>query len=219
MKITAQLPSIAGPGGQAIAVQIQSDDPAYLDVIARQVEDIVRKMPGTVDITNNAVAGQPELNVTVDRGKATDLGVTAAQIGAVLRSVRRGIDANAVPSGQSGSRRRSGDRRRRGRRKREPDPNAPLLTTTGAQIRLDQVADVRVTNGPSQIARRNRTRVATIGADVSGRPSGDASAELQRAFDQLQLQTGHDNLDGRCVRGPGRSRSPRFFRRSDCRCF
>jgi HAE1 family hydrophobic/amphiphilic exporter-1 len=189
-KLTLQLPSIVGGAGQPIQVQVQGNDPAYLQKLASQVEDIVRRTPGTVDVTSSSVVGQPEIGVNVDRAKAADLGLTAAQVGT---AVRTSIDGQVVtqlqPQGQKAiDVRVLGDRANFQTLQAVRD--IPLTTSKGAQVSLGQIADVEQTLGPTQITRRDRERIITIGADVAGRPLGEVSQDLQQQVDALQLQPG-----------------------------
>ncbi len=189
-RLTIQLPSIVGAAGQPIQVQIRGDDPAYLQQVAAQVEEIVRKTPGTADVTNSSVQGEPEISVQIDRSKAADLGLTAAQIGSIVRT---SIDGTVVTQLQSPGQ-KAVDVRVLGDGSSFPTIQAvqdiPLLTPAGAQISLGQVADVKQTVGPTQITRRDRQRIITIGADVSGRSLGDVSQDLQSQLDALQLRPG-----------------------------
>src|SRR5207244_6750050 len=81
------LSSLGGGGnGAAVQVEIKGDDQKVLAALAKQVANIVRNVPGTVDVSDGGVVGQPELMVTIDRDRAADLGLTAGQIGNVLRT-------------------------------------------------------------------------------------------------------------------------------------
>ncbi len=189
-KLTVQLPSVVGGSGQPIQVQVQGNDPAYLQSLAAQVETIVRNTPGTVDVTNSSAVGQPEISVQLDRAKAADLGLTAQQMGSALRT---SIDGQVVtqlqPQGQKAI-----DIRvlvdGANFQTVQAVSGIPLVTSTGAQVSLGQVADIAQTFGPTQIERRDRERIITIGADVSGRPLGDVSQALQTRLNALNLRSG-----------------------------
>lgn len=189
-RITIQKPSIAGPSGQPIQVQIQSNDPTAIQQVVGPVEAIVRRTRGTVDVTNSSVVGQPEITIHLDRARAADLGLTAAQVGS---AVRTSIDGQVVtqlqPQGQ-----KAVDIRVVGDGADFTTVQAvreiPLVTATGAQVSLGQVADVVQATGPTQITRRDRERIVTIGADVSGRSLGEVSQEIQSQLDRLVLPPG-----------------------------
>jgi multidrug efflux pump subunit AcrB len=49
-----------------------------LVALAGQVADIVRKAPGTRDVSDGGATGAPEIVVGIDRQRAVDLGLTPA---------------------------------------------------------------------------------------------------------------------------------------------
>ncbi len=52
----------------------------------------------------------------------------------------------------------------------------------GFQVSLDDVAELVLEQGPSSIYRENQTRVATVSADIIGRPLGKVSNDIARAL-------------------------------------
>ncbi|HUX87768.1 MAG TPA: efflux RND transporter permease subunit, partial [Chloroflexota bacterium] len=190
MQVTVQMPSSGGNAGQPIQVQIQGSDPVYLQRLATQVENIVQHTPGTTDVTNSYVVGQPEIDVQVDRAKAADLGITAASIGtAVSTSIDGRVVTQLQPPGQKAI-----DVRVQAAgadvKSIQDIRNIPLVTANGAVVSLGQVANISQTDGPTEIMRKNRQRIITIGADVSGRPTGAVSQDLQKQFNALAIQPG-----------------------------
>ena len=190
MKVSAQLPSNSGTTGPPIQVQVQGSDQAYLQQIAGQVETIVRHTAGTTDVTNSYTLGQPEIDVQIDRARAADLGITAAQVAsAVNTSISGQVVTQLQPQGQKAVDVRV-----------EVDNAAiqsiqavrdiPLVTASGTQVSLGQVADVEQTVGPSQIMRKDRQQIITIGADLSGRPLGAVTQDLQAQFNALAVHPG-----------------------------
>ena len=59
-KVTAAAVSqFGGGGGASVQVRIQGEDQKVLSGLATQVADIVRKVPGTTDISDGGVTGAP----------------------------------------------------------------------------------------------------------------------------------------------------------------
>jgi cobalt-zinc-cadmium resistance protein CzcA len=63
-----------------------------------------------------------------------------------------------------------------------------LLVSTpgGAAVRLADVADIKVVDGPAQISREMGKR-RIVGMNVKGRDLGGFVAELQKKVDQVKL--------------------------------
>jgi HAE1 family hydrophobic/amphiphilic exporter-1 len=189
--VRAQSVVFVGPGGQPIQVWIQGEDSRVLHDLATRVEAIVRSVPGTTDITNSSQAGQPEVVVRLDRSRAADLGLTASQVGQTLRTAVAGTVAARfrTPDGPTVDIRvvaQGGDRQ-----SPEQVAQLPLLTSRGTMVRLGQVATVETASGPPEITRRDRQRLVTVGAALSGRALGDVSRELQEKLAHLPLPPGY----------------------------
>ena len=156
----------AGGGGRPISIRVQGPDSTRLAELAGRLEDVLRAVPGVRDITNSAALGAPELRVQLDQARAQDLGVTAAGLGQALRSAYSGT----VPTkfrradGKQIDVRVVLDERTRSLTGSIVDLTVP--TSTGSSVRLGQIARVELVAGPSQIDRRGRQRVATLGAGV-----------------------------------------------------
>ncbi|HLZ27127.1 MAG TPA: efflux RND transporter permease subunit [Chloroflexota bacterium] len=196
LKATPQSSLSGGGGGAAVQVRIQGDDQQVLASLAGQVADIVRRVPGAVDVSDGGVVGQPELMVTIDRDRAADLGLTAGQIGSVLRT---GLTGSTV-----GTYRPAGSKGWDIDVILNPDDRArvaqiteiPILTPGGATIRLGDVAQVNAVSGPTQVDRRDRQRAYTVSAGVSGRTTGAVSADVQAGIDKLNVPAGYQVSQG-----------------------
>ena len=195
LKSTA-LSTLGGGGGGAIQVRIQGEDQQVLAALARQVADVVRKVPGTVDISDGGVVGQPEMVVNIDRERATDFGLTPGQVASVLRTGLAGsVVGTFRPSGSKGwdiSVLLNPDDRTRLDHLNE----IPILTPSGSTIRLGQVAQVASVTGPTQISRRDRQRSVTVSAGLDGTPSGDVSQRVQAGIDAIKVPAGYKVSQG-----------------------
>jgi HAE1 family hydrophobic/amphiphilic exporter-1 len=68
----------------------------------------------------------------------------------------------------------------------------PIQTGSGAMVPLSAVANITQTTGATEIDRRDRQRVVTVGADLAtGVTLGQVSPALQRAVHDLQLPAGY----------------------------
>ncbi|MDR7518743.1 MAG: efflux RND transporter permease subunit [Armatimonadota bacterium] len=178
-------------GGQApIQVEVTGPDLQRLQAIAAQVEAIVRSVPGTVNVDNTLAGGKPEVQVLLDRERAARFGLTAATVGAALRS---SIEGNAVTRYRVGGeefditvRARPEDRRAVDRIGEIAVGRAP----DGTAIRLRDVATFREARGPASVLRKNRAQFALISADLKGRPLGAVVGDIKKQTDALQLPPG-----------------------------
>jgi hydrophobic/amphiphilic exporter-1 (mainly G- bacteria), HAE1 family len=193
---SSSISSLGSGGSTAIQVRIQGDDQKVLASLATQVADIVRNTPGAVDVSDGGVVGQPEMLISIDRDRASDLGLTAGQVASVLRT---GLAGSTV-----GSYRPEGTKGWDVNVILNPDDRArvdqlgeiPIITPRGATIRLREVAQISTVSGPTQVDRRDRQRSYTVSAGVNGRTTGAVSADIQAALDKLSVPAGYKISQG-----------------------
>src|SRR5262249_10429353 len=70
LKLRISQASFAGPGGPPINIIVAGNDDAQLARIAGQVEQIVRRTPGTTDVTNSTAIGSTARSVSPHPGTA-----------------------------------------------------------------------------------------------------------------------------------------------------
>jgi HAE1 family hydrophobic/amphiphilic exporter-1 len=186
--------SLQGGAGavQPVQVRVIGDDPQTLRALAQRVEEVVRSIPGTRDVTNSASEGNPETRLVPDRRRMADAGVTAQQAALALRTAVEGTVATKLrPEGQD-----------------EIDVRLITDPATRADLRdlgmlpllgqrdgvpttvyLSQVTRMEQVAGPTSLDRRNRQRMVTVSANLAGNtPLNDVTVPLQRALNQLQAQ-------------------------------
>src|ERR1700716_2663529 len=74
-------PTIEGLGDWfPIMVRVVGSDLAEVNRQARFVAEFLKKNPGTADVRIEANPPKPELTIDIDRVRASDLGLSAAQI-------------------------------------------------------------------------------------------------------------------------------------------
>ena len=189
-----------GWGGDIKTAQLNVTGPDANEIvkIAQALQKEVEQVPGVVDLGLSVRGQRPELNVTVDRGVAGSLGLSAGQIAMALRPAFAGVDAGdwVDPSGETRdvmvrlapeARRRAADIR-----------NLPLVVPRGgpgggpAMISLEQVATVENTLGPSQIDHLDREKVVVVGFNTHGRSLGEIMTDVNRIRESMKLQPGYE---------------------------
>jgi len=160
-----------------------------LDVLERAAGDLktrLREIPGLTDIDSTLSLRKPELRVSIDRDRASDLGISVQTVAQSL-----GI----LVGGQIVSQYKEGTEHydvwmRADREFRDSPANLDLLTLPSARaglVRLSSVADLREARGPSQIDRYNRQRSVTILANPDAVTLNDAVARARQIVATLDL--------------------------------
>ena len=149
----------------------------------------LRKIKGATEMRLSVEAGNPEINVQVDRDKMAALGLDLATVGQTMRTAF---------SGNTNGKFRQGEYEydiniRYGSFNRQSiaDVGSLLFTNrAGKQIRLSQFANISEGSGPSMLERRDKSTSVTVQAQTVGRPSGSVAGEWQAAFEKLRKPTG-----------------------------
>ena len=79
-----------GGGSRQATFSIRGNDRQILSGLAQKAENIMRTIPGAVDIYNSEVQGKPELRIHIDRKLANDLGINVYAIGNTIRTLVEG---------------------------------------------------------------------------------------------------------------------------------
>lgn len=182
----------AGGAGQPITVRVQGPDSGRLTELSGRIEAALNGVEGLRDVSNSAALGSPELRVTLDEARAQDAGVTVAGLGQALRAAYAGGVPTRFrrPDGRQIDVRVMLDERTRAHTASIAD--LPVPTAAGGQVRLGQVATIERVQAPSQIDRRGRQRLATLGASIDpAHTLGEVLPKAQAAINSVPLPPGY----------------------------
>jgi len=175
---------IQGPPVEApIAIKVIGNNLDVLKVVSREVESIIASKSGTINVDNPLRVAKTDFKVNINKFKASLLGVDIRDIDL---AVKTNITGMAVGSYQN----EEGDdhtmvlRLPQGEEASFSDfQHVHLASKRGAQIPLDQVADIEFKSSLKEISHYNLDRQNTITADVLN--LGEAAAITQSIIQEL----------------------------------
>ena len=168
--------------GSVFSYSIQSDDGEKLLAAARNIEREMRGVPGLANVVNTAAIARPELLVTPRTDEAARLGVSTGAISQAIRVATIGDIDQLLPKYNLGDR-QVPIRLRLSESARQDIAvlqNLRVPTASGGSAPLSAVADIAYGAGPSQVSRLDRSRVATITAELNGITSGQATIAVNQ---------------------------------------
>jgi hydrophobic/amphiphilic exporter-1 (mainly G- bacteria), HAE1 family len=173
-----------------IEVEISGYSLSTLEILADDVAQRLRSVPGLVDVKSSAEGGQPEIQVVFNRLRVAEIGTTIQAIGALLRNKLQGDVATELTRQD-----RKIDIRVRaaaGERRNLADLKQLIVSPPSypVPVPLEAVAEVTVVDGPAEIRRMDQERVALVSANLSGRDLGSAVADVEAAIRQMPLPEG-----------------------------
>jgi Cu(I)/Ag(I) efflux system membrane protein CusA/SilA len=174
-----------------VGVKIFGNDLETIEQKATEIEQVLRKVPGAVDLYAERITGAPYLEIKVDREAAARYGIKVGDVQEVIETAIGGKNLTTAIDG----RKRLPVRVRYSRDFRE-DPealrNVLVADSDGAQIPLSQLADIRMVMGPSMISSENGLLRGTVLLNVRGRDVGGFVSEAQRAVArQVKMPPGY----------------------------
>ncbi|RME74995.1 MAG: efflux RND transporter permease subunit [Chloroflexi bacterium] len=191
--ITVELNNALG-GSTATELRLIGPDHNRLIELARQAEDIIRGVPGVVDIRNTGAERSPETRIVIDRKRAADLGLYPGQVALALRTAVNGSTVGTFKLPDTGEEVDIVLRLPESARQDLPRiMQLPLGYLNGQRITLGQVARIEDTLAPGRIERLNRSPSLLIRFAASGRGQADVANDVEAALrSQLDLPPGYD---------------------------
>ncbi|MBZ5654233.1 MAG: CusA/CzcA family heavy metal efflux RND transporter [Acidobacteriia bacterium] len=174
-----------------VGIKIFGSDLATIERLSGEIEQVVRRVPGAVDLYAERITGAPYLEIETDRAAAARYGINVGDVQDVIETAIGGKNLTTAIDG----RQRLPISVRYARDFRDtPEALRNVLVTasTGAQIPLTQVASVRVVMGPSMISSENGLLRGSVLMNVRGRDVGSFVEQAQRAVArEVKLPSGY----------------------------
>ena len=174
-----------------VGLKIQGPDVDRIQQIGSQIEEILGSVPGTRGIFAERVSQGFYINVNVDRAVAARYGLT---VGDVQRAVSSGMGGENIATTVEGRERYSINVRYLADYRNDLNALRRILimTPTGAQIPLGEVARITLSPGPSMIRDEDGLLTGYVYVDLATSDYGSYVDNAQRVLDrQLHLPAGY----------------------------
>jgi HAE1 family hydrophobic/amphiphilic exporter-1 len=185
------LERVLGDQHEGITDEVRGFELPVLEALARRAAEVIADVPGITDVETVRKAGVPQASIRIDRGKASQLGLTVRQIAETIETAVAG--------------RRAGDYRPAGYSYRIlvqlEDPtqrsiddilDLTLETPSGDAVALRNVVSVEHGRGPVLIDRKDQQRIMTVSANIAGRDMGSVAADVQQRLSEIPRPIGYE---------------------------
>ncbi|SFV50067.1 Cobalt-zinc-cadmium resistance protein CzcA; Cation efflux system protein CusA [hydrothermal vent metagenome] len=150
-----------------LAVKIYGEDQKVMDRIATDIQKAVSGIEGLERPEIESQLGQAQITIKPDYLALSRYGITVDE---VMRVIRNGIGEEPVTEKIEGIRRFGIVPKIKGAKKDISTIKAVLLRSkTGKMVRLDEVCDINVVQGPAFIKREDLSRYMVLSMEVEGR--------------------------------------------------
>ena len=163
-----------------VGVKVSGPDLAQIDRIAAAVEQAVRAVPGVTSAFAERLAGGRYIDVRIDRDAASRYGLNIADVQGIVSAAVGGDNVGETVEGLQ----RFPISVRYPREVRDSVEKLralPVLTERGAQLRLGDVAAIRIADGPPMLKSENARLSGWVYVDIAGRDLASAVREMQAA--------------------------------------
>jgi Cu(I)/Ag(I) efflux system membrane protein CusA/SilA len=175
-----------------VGVKVAGTNLQEIDRIAGEVERAVKKVPGVTSAFAERLTGGRYIDVDIDRARADRYGLNIADVQSIVSSAIGGDNIGQTIEGLE----RFPISVRYPREIRdsvEKLRDLPVLTERGAQIRLGDVADIRISDGPPPMLKSENARLSSwVYIDLHGRALSSAVRDMQQAVArEVRLPAGY----------------------------
>jgi Cu(I)/Ag(I) efflux system membrane protein CusA/SilA len=192
MPIKARIDMLSTGIRTPIGIKVFGKDLAEMERVAKEIEAVVKRVPGTTSAYAERITGGYYLDIQPDRAQLARYGLAVGELQDVIATALGGENVTTTVEGRE----RFGVSVRYPRELR----SSPQMIATqvlvpipgGAMIPLGQLAKIEITKGAPAIRTENALLSAYIYVDLRGRDIGSYVAEAQKAVrEQVKFPPGY----------------------------
>ncbi|MEX5747643.1 efflux RND transporter permease subunit [Massilia sp. X63] len=174
-----------------VGVKVAGSSLHEIDRVAGEIEAIVKKVPGVSSALAERLNGGRYIDVNINRDQAARYGLNIADVQSVVSAAVGGDNIGETVEGLQ----RFPINVRYPREVRDSIENLrqlPVLTPRGAQIRLGDVAEIRINDGPPMLRSENARLSGWVYVDIRGRDMNSVVRDMQQLVaKEVKLQPGY----------------------------
>lgn len=191
MPIKGRIDMLATGIKTPIGIKLAGPDLGKIAELGIELEGILKAVPGTASVYSERVVGGRYIDIDVKRTEAARYGMNIAEVHEIVRSAIGGMQVAETIEGRE---RYPINLRypRDIRSSPESLKDLPVVTKTGAHVRLGDLTEITVADGPGMIRSENARLNGWVYVDIIGSDIGHYISAAQEAVNkQLKLPTGY----------------------------
>ncbi len=175
-----------------VQIQFYGPDSRRLMALTNDFMEKMKHIPGAVDVGLSELEPKDELRIDLDRGLASQLGISVGDAAQALRVAFAGVEAGdwIDPAGHS---RDVNVRLHPEDRIDASNIDHLPVAVSGSDmiVPLEQIARITHDKGPAQIQHLGGKRTITVSANVQGRSSGEVTADALAIAKAIDFPNGY----------------------------
>ncbi len=177
--------------GDRLSVEVRGHEIEVAQKLAEQVQEAMASISGVTSTQVSRRPGMPEMLISVDRAKATSMGLSVSEIADTLETAIGGTRASFY--------REEGDEYDIVVRLQEKDrlkigqvAQVPITLPDGRTIPAESIVRMRRQEGPVEITRSDQQRIVTVNGTIADRDLGGIVGDLRVSLSQIEIPTGYE---------------------------
>jgi HAE1 family hydrophobic/amphiphilic exporter-1 len=186
VKVTVLPTNITGSSGFPIQLVVKGSDLGTVIKTAALIKDIVKSTPGTDYVAYSTQSATRQIRIVPDRDKINTLGFSIQDISQYVNLAFNGNDKVLLKNGDDDYRinLQIDDSNKKNL---QDVRNLMIVNSTGASVRLYQLASIEEVVTPTVLQRTNRFPSITINAAAVGRPIGSIVSDIDKKIAEVKL--------------------------------
>ena len=177
--------------GDRLSVEVRGHDIEVAQKLAERVQEAMASIAGVTSSQVSRRPGMPEMLISVDRAKATSMGLSVSEVADTLETAIGGTRASLY--------REEGDEydivvrlREEDRLKIDQVAQVPITLPDGRTIPAESIVRMRRQEGPVEITRSDQQRIVTVDGTIADRDLGSIVGDLRASLSQIEIPTGYE---------------------------
>ncbi len=175
-----------------VQIQFSGPDARRLMTITSAFMAQLRQVPGAVDVGLSEQEPKDELQIELNRGLASSLGISVEDAAQTLRVAFAGVEVGdwVDPTGEARDvavRLHPDDRVNAANIERLPI----AVSGSDMMVPLSQIASITMSKGPAQIQHSDGKRMIAVSANAQGRSAGEVTADAMKIAKAIEFPPGY----------------------------
>ncbi len=195
MKISLTTNQGGGRGdSRPVQIALRGPDLDTLNRFAEEIIENIKKIPGATDVDISSSQMEPEVQIRLDPARMGDVGLDATSAGTVIQTAFLGNTTSNQFSVAGSDYNIRVQMKETNRLNINDVANLRVSTPTGQFVRLGDIAEVKLSSGPTQIDREDRQRQVIVYANAVGISPGEVIEKIkQDILPNLNLPIGYSH--------------------------
>lgn len=175
-----------------VEVKVFGPDLKQLSLLTEQTEKVMKQVSGIRDVNIEVDDSSPELQINIDRTKASQYGLSTASIAGQIRTAIGGSTATRYNLATAKNEIDIVVQLLENQRKTPTDIyNTKITLPNGQTVLLKDIALVEKQTGPNVLTREGRSRMILLSANAFDRDKGSIAKDLQAKLTGINLPPGY----------------------------